>query len=78
MTLVHMHKYMQHMPTCLDIHKHWHHEDALLLCWLTEFKGKPNTLSLTKKKRDGERENTEISLQGGIQERKVDKKESMI
>lgn len=31
-----------------------------------------------QKKRDGERENTEISLQVGIQERKVDKKESMI
>lgn len=72
-----------HMLPHKHSHKHWHSEDALLICWLTEFNGEPNTLPLTNsaeqnRERDGERENTAISLQGGIQEKKVDKKESMI
>lgn len=55
----------------------------MLICWLTKFNGEPNSLPLTNsaeqhRGRETERENRGISLQGGILEREVDKKESMI
>lgn len=60
-------------------HEHWHSEDALLICWLMELNGEPSTLPLTNSaeqhiQTEGERENTGISLQGGIQKREVDEK----
>lgn len=63
-----------HMPTCSHTHTHphndWHSEDALLICWLTEFNGEPNTMPLTNSaEQHRERENTGMSLQGGMQKR---------
>ena len=54
-----------HMPTCFRSrisHKHRHSEDAVLICWLSEFSGVPNTPPLSnsaKKHRETEKKDRE-------------------